>query len=203
MHLRRQMRPIILKPLLLLAFCALPLLSGCTKPQDDIKGLQQAVWQHPEDTGALLRLGNAYARQKRYDEAADTYTAALKVDPELDPAYHSLGAVRFNQERYEEARDWFRKHLERAPTDSLRHYDLGNALMQLKDYHGAAAAYEGAIEHSRSFTEAHYNLAVCFTHIGRMAEARQIYDWLLDKNNYLAVSLQSHLKGEKPDGRKP
>lgn len=193
----------LLRALLALSLGALPLLSGCSKPQNEIRRLQQEVWQRPGDTATLLSLANAYARSKQYDLAAETYLEALKLDPELDAAYHSLGAVRFNQERYPEARDWFQKHLERAPSDSLRHYDLGNALMQLKDYRGAAAAYEGAIEHSHAFTEAHYNLAVCFTHLGRMTEARQIYDWLLDKNNYLAVSLQSHLKGEKPDVRKP
>jgi tetratricopeptide (TPR) repeat protein len=189
--------------LIFIGLLALPVLSSCTKPHDDIRSLQQEVWQHPGDTGALMNLANAFARAKRYDEAAEAYSGALKIDPELDAAYHSLGAVRFNQERYSEARDWFRKHLDRAPTDSLRNYDLGNALMQLKDYGRAAEAYEAAIANSRSFTEAHYNLAVCFTHLDRMAEARQIYDWLLDKNNYLAVSLQSHLKGGKPNGQKP
>ncbi len=88
-------------------------------------------------------------------------------------------------------------HLERSPKDSLRLYDLGNALMQMKAYAEAADAYGEAIDNSRSFTEAHYNLAVCFIKTGRMDEARQIYNWLLDKNNYLAVSLQNHLQGGK------
>jgi tetratricopeptide (TPR) repeat protein len=173
------------------------MLGACSPKNDNISALQQEVWKNPEDTATMLKLGNAYAQQNRYDEAEETYKNALALDPELDAAYHSLGAVYFNRQDYPQARDWFKRHLARSPKDSLRLYDLGNALMQMKEYAKAADAYSAAIDNSHSFTEAHYNLAVCFARTGRMDEARQIYNWLLDKNNYLAVSLQNHLQGGK------
>lgn len=185
----------VILPILCLA--GVIMLGACSQKNNNISELQQEVWKNPEDTAAMLRLGNAYAQQNRYDEAEETYKNALALDPELDAAYHSLGAVSFNRQDYPRAREWFSLHLERSPKDSLRLYDLGNALMQMKAYAEAADAYGEAIDNSRSFTEAHYNLAVCFIKTGRMDEARQIYNWLLDKNNYLAVSLQNHLQGGK------
>ena len=68
--------------------------------------------------------------------------------------------------------------------------------MQLKQFDKAAEYYNEAIDNSESFVDAHYNLAVCYNETGRKAEAEAIYKWLLDKNNYLAVSLQKHFKNE-------
>jgi len=109
------------------------MLGACNPKNNNISELQQEVWKNPEDTAAMLRLGNAYAQQSRYDEAEETYKNALALDPELDAAYHSLGAVYFNRQDYPQARDWFSRHLARSPKDSLRLYDLGNALMQMKE----------------------------------------------------------------------
>ena len=183
----------------LIVLALLPLLAACSGGNGELKKLQQEAWTQPDNPALLVRLGNAYAVESRYEEASRAYLDALAIDADIDEAYHSLGAVRFNQGNFAEAREWFQKHLERAPEDSLRHYDLGNALMQLQEYEDAASAYSQAIAYSTAFVEAHYNLAVCFTKTGRMAEARQIYDWLLDKNNYLAVSLESHLTGENKE----
>jgi len=100
---------------------------------------------------------------------------------------------------YPQARDWFKRHLARSPKSSLRLYDLGNALMQMKEYAKAADAYSAAIDNSHSFTEAHYNLAVCFARTGRMDEARQIYNWLLDKTLSCRLSAKPSARGKQAD----
>ena len=110
--------------------------------------------------------------------------------------FSALAAVAFNQKNYGEAEKYFQQHLEHSPKDSLRLYDLGNAQMQLRQFDKAAKSYSEAIENSDSFTDAHYNLAVCYIRTGRRADAEAIYKWLLVKNNYLAISLQKHLKNE-------
>ena len=172
------------------------MLTSCNRPENEINSLQQQVWKKPDDAQAWLLLGNAYARSKRYSEASGAYKRALAINPELDETLHSLGAVAFNQNNYGEAQKYFQQHLQRAPKDSLRLYDLGNATMQLGQFDKAAKLYSEAIENSDSFTDAHYNLAVCYIRTGHMAEAQAIYEWLLVKNNYLALSLQKHLKQE-------
>jgi len=176
----------------------LTLLSSCSRKPDDITRLQQQIWKNPDDAASYLLLGNAYAVSQRYSEASEAYKKALSMNPELDDALHALGAVAFNQKNYPLALTYFQKHLEKSPKDSLRLYDLGNAYMQLGQFVKAAGSYSAAIDNSESFTEAHYNLAVCYIRTGRRAEAEAIYEWLLEKNNYLAVSLKNHLNQEKP-----
>jgi len=172
----------------------LVLLSAC-KP-NEIESLQQQVWKNPQDAKACLLLGKAYARNQRYTEASESFKKSLAINPQLDEAIHSLGAVAFNQKKYSDAVTYFQQHLERSPKDSLRLYNLGNAYMQLKQFDKASTLYNEAIDNSGSFMDAHYNLAVCYVHTGHRKEAQAIYDWLLQKNNYLAFSLKKHLNKE-------
>jgi tetratricopeptide (TPR) repeat protein len=180
----------------LMLLAGLTMLTSCNRTQNEINSLQQQVWKNPQNANAQLQLGNAYARSKRYSEASAAYKSALAINPSLDEALHALGAVAFNQKNYIEAEGYFQKHLERSPKDSLRLYDLGNVSMQLGKFDKAAKLYSKAIENSDAFTDAHYNLAVCYINTGRRAEAEAIYEWLLVKNNYLAISLQKHLNKE-------
>lgn len=181
---------------MLILLAGMSILTSCNRTENDINSLQQQVWKNPRNARAYMLLGNACARARRYSEASAAYKSALAINPELDDAFHALAAVAFNQKNYGEAEKYFQQHLEHSPKDSLRLYDLGNAQMQLRQFDKAAKSYSEAIENSDSFTDAHYNLAVCYIRTGRKAEAEVIYKWLLVKNNYLAISLQKHLKNE-------
>ncbi|NTW82679.1 MAG: tetratricopeptide repeat protein [Chlorobiaceae bacterium] len=170
------------------------LFTSCTPKDDEINKLQQKVWKNPNNAEGYIKLGNAFARHQRYTEASEAFKNALALNPELEGAIHALGAVSFNQRNYSQALGYFQKYLERSPKDSLRLYDIGNTYMQLQQFDKAGEAYNAAIENSKVFVEAYYNLGVCYIRTGKQKEAQAIYEWLLDKNNYLAVSLQNHLK---------
>lgn len=51
----------------------------------------------PQDAYAYFRLGNALAKQARFDEAADAYREALVRDAGMAKAYSNLGMVRLLQ----------------------------------------------------------------------------------------------------------
>ncbi|NTW68643.1 MAG: tetratricopeptide repeat protein [Chlorobiaceae bacterium] len=181
-----------------LLLASLSLLTSCNRKSDEIANLQQQVWKNPQDAEGFMLLGNALARKQRYNEATEAFKSALAINPGLDKANKALGTIAFNQKNYTGALSFFQKHLDKAPKDSLRLYDVGNVYMQMKQYESAAKAYSDAIDNSEAFAEAHYNLAICYIYTGRKAEAEAIYEWLLVKNNYLAVSLQRHFNKEKP-----
>ncbi len=181
--------------ILLSGFGALTL-SGCDSSSKELNELQQAVWQNPDDPQVYINLGNAYARQQKYDQAVESYEKALSLNPKSGmTVYPALGAAYFNRKQYSRALVYFQKSLEYAPDDSLRFYDIGNVYLQLQKCDLAIEAYLQAIENSTAFEEAHYNLAICYIRTGNNAKAREIYTWLQDKNNYLAVSLERHLEG--------
>ncbi len=198
-HIDRHLfKPLLLAVIVLLSSGAAVLtLPGCDPSSKEINDLQQAVWQNPEDSRAYIKLGNAYARQQQYDKATELYEKALSLNPQSgSTVYPALGAAYFNRKNYTQALEYFKKSLEYSPGDSLRFYDIGNVYLQLKKCDRAIEAYLQAIANSTAFEEAHYNLAICYIRTGQKAKAQEIYAWLQEKNNYLAVSLERHLENE-------
>ncbi len=193
-NLLRHSKAALLRLSTLVLLSSLTLFAAC-KP-DEINSLQQEVWKNPQDATSWMRLGGAFARHQRYSDASDAFKKALAINPKLDDAVHALGAVAFKEKKYSDAALFFQQHLDRSPKDSLRLYNLGNAYMQLKQFDKASTLYNEAIDNSESFMDAHYNLAVCYAKTGHQKEALAIYEWLLQKNNYLAFSLKKHIKNE-------
>lgn len=74
------------------------------KPEDSIKFLKEIVARHPHDLDALTTLGNVEREQKRYAEAAATYTKALDSLPSDDKGAWTL--LYFRGISYERAKDW-------------------------------------------------------------------------------------------------
>ncbi|MBM3163618.1 MAG: tetratricopeptide repeat protein [Chlorobi bacterium] len=201
-HVRKHFRRAVRLFSVLLLLAGLAVYSSCSEPvSKEISDLQQLAWKNSGDAEAWFRLGNAYARNQQYRNAQDAYREALEVDPGLDKALQALGATYFNQRDYPEALVYFTRYQKLAPDDSLRNYDLGNVFLQMQQYDRAIAAYRTAIVNSISFEEAYYNLGVCYLRTGRTAEAEEIYEFLVRKNNYLAVSLKNHFN--RKEARKP
>ncbi len=195
---RHHLQLLLTSAVLLLTGFATMSFSGCDSASKKLNDLQQAVWQNPEDPQAYIKLGNEYARQQQYDKAVDSYEKALTLNPQSGmTVYPALGAAYFNQKQYTRALGYFEKSLEFSPDDSLRFYDIGNAYLQLEKCDLAIEAYLQAIANSTAFEEAYYNLAICYIRTGQKAKAEEIYAWLQDKNNYLAVTLERHLENAR------
>ena len=54
-------------------------------------------------------LGNAYAKDNRYDHAIDAYKQAISIDPKFAAAYYNLGGVYAKQKKYELAEENYKK----------------------------------------------------------------------------------------------
>ena len=55
--------------------------------------VSQRVARRPDFADAQINLGNTLAEQRRLDEAAASYAAALRLDPNLADAHFNLGLV--------------------------------------------------------------------------------------------------------------
>lgn len=99
------------------------LLDNLDKKDESATYLQQIVKDHPSDEDALLALGNSQREQKKFVDAANTYTKALAVSTKPDavnwPLYYFRGIA------YERAKEWpkaeadFRKGLQLQPDQPL------------------------------------------------------------------------------------
>jgi Tfp pilus assembly protein PilF len=146
-----------------------------------------AAWADPEslwrDTvahnpGAWLahyNLGNELRLQKRPEEAAAEYRAALRINPGFAWAQDNLGLALSDLPGHEdEAIAAYREALRLRPGLAEAHNNLGNALLRdptrLLD---AIAEYRAALELQPNLVAAHYNLGVALEQLpDRQEEAK-------------------------------
>jgi peptidoglycan/xylan/chitin deacetylase (PgdA/CDA1 family)/uncharacterized caspase-like protein len=85
--------------------------------------------------------GLSLYRERRYDEAEQAFTEALKLQPRFALAANNLGFVYFKRGKPVEASRWFEKAIEMDGSRALAYLNLGDAHLQAGFDAKAAAAY--------------------------------------------------------------
>lgn len=71
--------------------------------------LREIAEREPDDALAQYGLGKAYLNAKRYDEAIETLSRAILVDPKYSAAYRDLGRAYLDSRRAAQAIKTLRK----------------------------------------------------------------------------------------------
>jgi len=85
--------------------------------------------------------GLALYRERRYDEAEQAFTEALKLQPRFALAANNLGFVYFKRDKPAEAARWFERAIEMDGSRALAYLNLGDAYLQAGNDAKALAAY--------------------------------------------------------------
>lgn len=96
------------------------------------KGVEKA----PDNFQAKFNLGDAYYKQKRYDEAVKSYQAALPLalsNNEKAQVYYNVGNSLLKAQKIEESIEEYKKSLKLNPSDQEVKYNLSYALEMLKN----------------------------------------------------------------------
>ena len=78
-----------------------------------------------QDSIYLIDKGNACFSKSQYQEAAQFYTEAIKVNPSFVSSYHNLGLAYFMLGRYSESADNFKSILSIQPLNGYPYLYLG------------------------------------------------------------------------------
>ncbi len=105
---------------------------------ETIKALQDQAAQNPQDPDGPLRLANLFYDNQRFQEAADWYEKALKLDPKNVNARTDLGTAYFNLGRPQDALAEYKKSLELEPQHQPTIYN--SIIVNLEGTHDLAAA---------------------------------------------------------------
>jgi tetratricopeptide (TPR) repeat protein len=98
--------------------------------------------------GAALiqsNLGNALAREQRWDAAIDHLKEAVRLRPDYADAYFNLGTVLFQQGNIDQAIIQWQKALAINPRDAEAHKNVANALRKQGKVKEAIQEYEAAL----------------------------------------------------------
>lgn len=98
------------------------------QPGQAALALKRAVYLNPEDLPALFALGDLYAAEKDYLNAADTYKKIVNITPgdaNTEDALVKLGRVYTELERFNDAQEALQKAVSINPANAQAGYALG------------------------------------------------------------------------------
>jgi tetratricopeptide (TPR) repeat protein len=130
----------------------------------------------PDNATARLKLGMAYHRMGRYDDAQAAYLAALKRNQNLAVAYNNLAMINLHRNgSASQAVGWAKKAVELSPQVPQFHDTLGWSHRAQGDLGRACAAMEDAVRLGPGQPELAFRLGTVYEQAGRKADARKAY----------------------------
>jgi len=103
-----------------------------------VKALEEQAAQNPQDLHPPLELANTFYDHQRFQEAAEWYEKALKLDPKNVNARTDLGTAYFNLGRAQDALAMYRRSLEIDPQHQPTIFN--SIVVNLEGAHDLAAA---------------------------------------------------------------
>ena len=124
-----------------------------------------------DDADWHINLGKSYFELKQYQEAIDSYKAAIRIKPVSAHAYGSLGASYFELKQYQKAIAALKESIRIKPDFALAHALLGESYYQLKQYQEAIAALKEAIRINPDYDVAHTVLGEIYYQLKQYQDA--------------------------------
>lgn len=119
-----------------------------------IKYLQNALDYRPNSHDLIYKLGYAYMRFGKFNEAMDMFTKATILNPKDEDSYFNMGFIHVETKNYSIARDYFDKAVKANPESFKAYYGRGYANEMLGNVRGAIEDYTHALTLNPEYTPA-------------------------------------------------
>jgi predicted O-linked N-acetylglucosamine transferase (SPINDLY family) len=140
---------------------------------------------HPDHPHALANLGSVYRQLGLPDLALRCLLRATMVAPEDAGAHYNLANLYRSQGQLAQAIQAYHQSLS-CPASDEQHaqtaYNLGLTQVERRDYEAAETAYRQACSVNPRHVDAALNLATLLAGLGRLTEAGQYYENLLQRH---------------------
>jgi len=162
------------------------------KPDKAIAAYQKWIQLNPGQSDPHLKLGNLYFSQKKYQEALEEFSEAVRLDPNAKNRY-SLGQCYLFLNRFGEAETEFRAVQRLAPDDPAGYYGTGLAYSKQGRHEHAIDMFDQAIRLDREFYDAYAEKGYALSDMGEMEEAQKVFEFLEQKDPDLADMLSRYM----------
>jgi predicted O-linked N-acetylglucosamine transferase (SPINDLY family) len=136
-----------------------------------IECFRAAIRLRPDFAEAHNNLGNAFAQQAKWVEAAASYLEALRINPVFAEAHNNLGNALRHERKLEEAIVCFRQAIKLHPNYADAHVNLGSTLLDQRQFEEAAACFRRALVIQPFHAPAHSNLGNALRELGQLQKA--------------------------------
>jgi tetratricopeptide (TPR) repeat protein len=160
-------------PLLVVVACALGAVAyeRNLDYRNEISIWSDTVRRRPSNPRAHIALGSALALEDRNAEAAEQFSAALRIDPGDFQARRNLGLALYHLGRVDEALAEYRKIAVPSPDSAPLHFDIALALDGAGRTKEAIEEYARALRIDPADGQARTNLGIALFREGRVPEA--------------------------------
>ena len=162
-----------------------------------INALQRAVSLQPKFMEAQNKLGEAFVRTQRFEEAKTTLETIIRLNPLHEPrAWFNLGLIHLQEQNFAKAEAAFRGASRLDPDLTEAHIQLGTVLLQQDRLDGAEKALLKAIAADSKSAAAYGSMALVYLKRGDTQGARELLQGVLaiDPNNQAARSLLQQIR---------
>jgi tetratricopeptide (TPR) repeat protein len=135
-----------------------------------LKHLQKSIDIEPQNSTALLALGEIYLEKKDGPKAEDYINKALKIYNKLKNAHLFLGRLEENRGNNSKALEHFKKELEYNPANYIAAYHLAELLKKENRYPEAISYYRQVIAGDPGFRLPYFMIANYFMETGQNFE---------------------------------
>ncbi len=140
---------------------------GCAAGTSSVRGISEVE--------ILMKRGDGFYFNSRFEEAAEEYRRALELDPKNGAAYRSRGYAMAALDRLEDARRDFDRAIAAGPGDSEAYQARGTLSFRQGKYAEAIDDFDRVIEIDPWNSTARYYKALACEKIGRLREAVEAY----------------------------
>ncbi|MDO8834077.1 MAG: tetratricopeptide repeat protein [Vicinamibacterales bacterium] len=139
---------------------------------DRVERCRRHVEANPASAAAHYNLGLAYTHRGFAERAAESYRAALAIDPDMVEAWVNLGGALLLRWDFPGAADANREALRRKPDLVQAHFNLGQAMLYQGQAQDLLACCERVVELDPDHAAGHYFRGVALLATDKVAEAR-------------------------------
>ncbi|TAJ83675.1 MAG: tetratricopeptide repeat protein [Gallionellaceae bacterium] len=138
-------------------------------------------------------LGNAFKHQGLWEDAAESYAQAIKLNPGDAELHNNLGKLLKTQGKLDDAAACYRTALALKPDAHLIHSNLGNALKEQGKLQEAIASYNRALALKADYADGHRNLGLAHKDSGNLDAAVACFAQALALNPFYTDALSNLL----------
>jgi tetratricopeptide (TPR) repeat protein len=139
---------------------------------DAYAAFQHLLKKDENDVDALVGSGWTLFYKGKDREALAYLERAIRKDPKLTNAWRTIAAIHFRNKEFKEAEKIYKKVAELEPRATDARNNQGWVLYKERKYGEAIEKFNDSLRLNRYFGEPHYGLALCYTKIGEIDQAK-------------------------------
>ncbi len=129
-----------------------------------------------QDIDAFHMLGMTQARQNRFSEAAESFSHALKLQPNAPVLHFLMGGTLLSLQRYDDALRHFEQAVQLKPDFHEAQIEIAHLYNKQEEHHKARDIFEKVLQHQPHSAIAHAGLGLAYQLLGGIKEAIGCYE---------------------------